>query len=448
MNKRFGLTTDRVIVVFICLAAIIFGLVVRFLPEIYLKQGKDAYENQDYITAYNTLSKANKISKKNQDIRYYYAKTLTKLKPTLKIQKELYLIAESNINDSARLTATLKIAELKERFLKPFANNYIEQVPAEVGVVRWDLSSFPLKISIQKKVKGLPDYFETEIIRALNQWRESTRFVKYNIVDNTENANIIIEIVPMPKDVCNQAGCHYAVGVTTPMITNKGILHKMTITLYDKDPLGTYFTDKELYNTVLHEMGHALGIMGHSYNSNDLMYMADENSSSLFNQYRSGFQYLSQADLNTINLLYRMMPEVTNIALSSVDTKNMFYAPIIIGNSKTRSAKKLQEAENYIKKAPDLANGYIDKAIALSELNRVPEAIKALEDGLKIAKRDEDKYVINYNAAVIYLNNGMPSQGKPYALAAQRLSDTTEVQMLIQDIDNAIKQRNDILKTE
>ena len=63
----------------------------------------------------------------------------------------------------------------------------------------------------------------------------------------------------------------------------------MTITIYDKDANGSYFSDRQLYNTVLHEIGHALGIMGHSYSTDDLMYMAEGGMSVADVAYRCGF---------------------------------------------------------------------------------------------------------------------------------------------------------------
>ncbi|MBP3924843.1 matrixin family metalloprotease [bacterium] len=437
LNKKSGITPDRIIIIFICVIAVAFGIFVEFLPSFYFNAGKKCFDNQDYVAAYTNFSKAYNISKKDKKIRYYYTKTLTKLSPTIKIQKELFKISESNVNDSAKTTASIKIEDLRNRFTALTSDNYIEQVPSESGVIRWDLKSFPLKIAIKTDITGLPEYFEVQTLKALNQWRNSTKFVTFNIVENPEIANILIEFVPMPKDVCKENSCYYVVGNTVPTIKN-GILKKMTITIYDKDPRGNYFSDKELYNTVLHEMGHALGIMGHSYNSDDLMYMSNENSNSIFSQYRSEFQYLSTSDLNTINLLYKMYPDVTNIAHDQIDKTGLIYAPIILGNNKSRSEKKLKEAENYIKKAPDIVNGYIDKAIALSELERVDEAIASLEKGLSISKRNEEKYVIYYNAAVIYINNKKPEQAKIYAQKAQQIDNSEEIQNLIKNINDMI----------
>ena len=134
--------------------------------------------------------------------------------------------------------------------------------------------------------------------------------MKFSSTNNANDADILVKFENLPNDVCDGNGCKYVVGFTTPSIKNN-ILKKMIITLYTKDPNGNYFSDKELYNTILHEAGHALGIMGHSYSSDDLMYMATEGSN-FYTPYRSSFQYLSSQDINTIKLLYKLVPAITN----------------------------------------------------------------------------------------------------------------------------------------
>ena len=40
----------------------------------------------------------------------------------------------------------------------------------------------------------------------------------------------------------------------------------MTMKFYIKDINGKFFTANQVYNTALHEIAHALGVMGHSNN--------------------------------------------------------------------------------------------------------------------------------------------------------------------------------------
>ena len=330
----------------------------------------------------------------------------------------------------------MEISKWQNNIKANIGDNYIEQVPLDNRIIRWDEKTFPLKVAITDKSNiELPPYYRVEILEAFAQWQSSTNFLKFSEVSNPKDANIVVEILPLPNNVCEGKVCRYVVGYTTPKI-NGSKLKKMTITLYDKDPYGNYFSDKELYNTILHEIGHALGIMGHSYSSEDLMYMTNQ-SSNFYVPYKSSFQYLSSKDINTINLLYKLIPDITNTSLKQFDTKRLIYAPIILGNSKNISSRKLQEAKNYIKNAPDISGGYIDLGIAYAELDKPKQAINAMNKALELAKSDNDKYMAKYNLAALYMNNGKLDQALKYAQEAQNIYNSDEIKELITNISHA-----------
>ena len=435
MNSK---TRDRIIIILICVSAIIFGIVVKILPSYYFNLGKTQLDKQNYVEAYNNLKKAYSFDHTNKDIRYYYVESLSHLVPSIMIQKELFEISDSKEHDSAQNLASIKIGELRAKLTAMVTDNYIEQVSNENGIIRWDKSAFPLKVFIQIADSNVPDYYKVEILRALNQWHTITGFLSFALVDNQDAANIYIKIAPLPANVCSNGECKYVVGETSPTI-QKGILKKMTITLYDKDAHGQYFSDKEMFNTILHEMGHALGIEGHSYNSNDIMYMSQSGAEDIYAPYKSSFQYISSADLNTITLLYNMVPDITNIATDKINVKGLIYPPIILGNSETRNSKKIQEAENYIRKAPNIPGGYIDLAGAYGEAGNVTLALKTMDKAMTVAQKDDDKFIIKYNSAVICANNGRLSKAETFAREAQNIKNESDVQELLANIQ---KQKN------
>lgn len=380
--------TDRIFTVTICTLAILFAVIVKLLPPFFYAQGNINFKKADYVKAHNFYKKAYNFDKNNLDYRYYYVQSLLHLSPSITVQKEVFEMSMSEKKDSAQLAAEDKVSEWKNNVLQNIGNNYIEQAPLDNGIIRWDESSFPLKVFLTNQSDiNIPEYYTEEIFRALTQWEKSTGFIQFKKTDKSKSANIIIKILPLPNDVCDNNQCKYAVGYTTPNYKNN-FLKNMTIVLYAKDPYGNFFSNKELYNTILHEIGHALGIMGHSYSSEDLMYMSSENSNNIYAKYRSSFQYLSSKDINTIKLLYKLMPTITNT--HNISTKGLIYAPIILGTNKDISQRKLKEAQNYIQKAPELPNGYIDLGIAYAELGKEKEAINAMEQGLKLSKNNSE----------------------------------------------------------
>lgn len=430
-------SNDRQFTIFICTIAIIFGIVFKLMPSYFYWQGQKEYKKQEYSNAHKYLKNAYNFSKHNKDYRYYYVKTLTHLKPTLTVQKEIFELASSSQKDSAQQIAERTVTNWKNKIISYIGDNYIEQAPLDKGIMRWDSAKFPLKVAIINSVKSnIPAYYNTEILKAFGQWQASTNFITFATTNSEKDANIIVKITPTPSNLCSEKNCKYVVGYTTPDYKDSK-LNSMTIVLYSNDPNGNFFSDKELYNTILHEIGHALGIMGHSYSSEDLMYMATENDNNYYAPYRSSFQYLSSKDINTIKLLYKMFPNITNTPLENLETKGQIYAPIILGTSSQISSRKLKEAQNYVKNAPDIAGGYIDMGIAYAELNRYKDAIKSLEKGYTLTKSDNEKYIILYNLAAIYMNIQKYDTALEYAQQAKQLYDNEEIKELIMNIKHA-----------
>ena len=321
--------------------------------------------------------------------------------------------------------------------------NYIEQAPFDKGILRWDINKFPLKVSIiNNSGTTIPPYYQSEILKAFSQWQSSTGFITFATTNNSNNADIIIEIKQTPSDICNGDSCKYVVGFTTPDYKGE-ILNNMKIVLYTTDPNGNFFSDKEMYNTILHEIGHALGIMGHSYSTEDLMYMStDSATNSYYAPYRSSFQYLSAQDISTIKLLYKMLPTITNVPQKDIKTNGLIYSPIILGTSNQISLRKLKEAQNYIKNAPDIAGGYIDLGIAYAELKKYSEAVKALNKAEELAKSDGDKYIIYYNLAVINMNHNKLDLASKYATDAQNITNNDDTKELLSNIEHAKQSKN------
>ncbi len=428
---------DRKITIIICSFAIIFGIIFKFLPSYYYWHGHNFLKKENYTKARENFKKAYFFNKSNKDYRYFYAKSLVNLPADADVQKELFAIAVSDQEDSAQQTASDKISEWKNNLKINIGDNYIEQAPLDSGILRWDEKTFPLKVSIIDESRlALPAYYRIEILKAFAQWQSSTGFITFAITDNPKNANILVKISPTVQNECEEQNCKYVVGYTTPDYSGN-LLKKMTIILYSKDPFGNFFSDKELYNTILHEIGHALGIMGHSYSTEDLMYMSSDSTSSFYAPYRSSFQYLSSKDINTIKLLYKLIPTITNTPVENFDTKGLVYAPIILGTSTEISSRKLKEAQNYIKNAPEIASGYIDLGIAYAELNKPGEAMRAMRKAYELSKSDNEKFLSAYNLAVMYMNSGHLEKAENMANEAKNISYNEDVKELLLNIKHA-----------
>lgn len=427
-------------IVLIVTTAILIYFFHKILPDIYSNLGQKAYEHGDYSQAYSNLKTAVQLSPKNRDARYYLVQTLIKLPPTLAIQKELYKISQANLADSADLIADRQISKWRNQISFNAGENYIEQVPFNDKILRWDAAKFPLTVSIENdSPNNLPQYYKEEIEKAFLQWQSSTNnFISFKFIEDPKNAQISVKIISTDqREKCKEQECKYVMAFTMPYIKGD-LLQKMEITFYDSNNLAQPFSEKEIYNTALHEIGHSLGIMGHSYNKDDLMYMEENSQKDVFEQSQSDFQLISPNDLNTLNLLYKLIPDITNTDLNEFDTSRQFFAPIVMGSNEQINSRKMLEAQNYINSAPNLPNGYIDLSAAYAEQKEYNSAIEALNKALELSSSDNEKYVIYYNFAVIYMNIRDWDDSLKYAQLAKQTLQGQPPSSSNSDIDGLI----------
>lgn len=414
---------------------IFVGLYVVYtsIPKKQYEQGLACYNIEDYVCAAKNMQVVLKYNSNNLDARYYYVKSLSALGPNYYREKILYNFATCKIDDSAKTVANNTLANWYKEIMHYYPYNYIDQVLSGKNIIRWNKETFPLQVYIEEN-NNVPKHFKTAVTSAFNKWANSIDFLSFKLTQNPDNAQIILNFENTPKNNCDQVGCHYTTGYTIPIITHK-TLKQMHITLYDKDLRGEYVPENKLYKTAIHEIGHALGIMGHSYDKEDIMY-SEEKKEDVYTKYKSDVHSLSEADKNTIKLLYRLEADITNTEENKI---NLIYSPLIIGQSNERLNNKIHELEVYIRKAPEVAAGYINLGGLYAENDDFIKAKNYLEMGLKYANIDKDKYAIYYNLAYVYYRIKDYSQALNYCKKAQNINSTPQVLELMKAINSELK---------
>lgn len=110
------------------------------------------------------------------------------------------------------------------------------------------------------------------------------------ITQDRKKADIVVDIVNSLER--SRGDGYYKQGNTDINYNQKGEINTAHIKLLQTDNHGNYLSKTKLYAVAIHEIGHAIGIMGHSQSKNDVMY--GFNATSEF----------SAKDKETIRLMY------------------------------------------------------------------------------------------------------------------------------------------------
>lgn len=166
------------------------------------------------------------------------------------------------------------------------------------GIMFWPQSSMPIKVYIAAadNVPGYHKAWREILIRSFADWSTaSAGLVRFQMVPRREQANIQCDFVadgPGSQSTDNNAEAGEAKMFMDANGLSSGTIQILTKSLSSVLPL----TDNRIRLICLHEIGHALGLAGHTLNPGDIMFY----STSFKDEWRD----LTGRDARTIQRLY------------------------------------------------------------------------------------------------------------------------------------------------
>lgn len=414
----------------IILTSILVGTIIisKNISPICYAIAKNHFNKQKYAQSLPYFEYAIKANPNDLDAYYYYAKALDELQMSYAVQKKLFALSKQKKSGAAASIASNEIQKYKQFILSHVGPNYIQQVAYQNKILRWDTKKFPLKVYVEEN-SSLPNYYISNVKKAFKTWEDATDgLIRFEFIDTPLNADIDFKFINKDNSTCEEENCQYILAFARPTVSGNK-LKKFDIRFSTANNLNQAFLPKEIYLGTLHEIGHSLGIIGHSFYEANLMYPSSVEEDPSHSKHRA--RGINIEDLNTIRLLYAFLPDISNGHFSPKEQQRLIYPPIILGDETEVTNKKIEQAKKYIKQAPHIPVGYIDLAIGYYEIGNYQAAVKNLEKALELTDTDAGKFPILYNLTLTHFENKDYDNAIIYGQMGLNIKNAVELNALV-----------------
>ncbi|MBX9690054.1 MAG: tetratricopeptide repeat protein [Candidatus Obscuribacterales bacterium] len=249
--------------------------------------------------------------------------------------------------------------------------DYLAQIPRD-KLQPWPKERNPIKIYIAP-ADGVPGYrpsFGQDLNRAIYAWSQALKgVIDFGLVERPEQADISIHWEHGYKNALMKAE-----GGDCRTLANGEGLQKATITLLTDDPSSTdKLNDARVNWVALHEIGHALGISGHSNNPKDVMYFAVPLTDDM--------PVLSARDVKSFFRLYTEKLSDTWLSLNDQAIRLMKAGKVAEALDKLNAAYKINPSERVLRENLLIAEARLSsELLAAGKINDAePHLLRALD---------------------------------------------------------------------
>lgn len=225
-------------------------------------------------------------NKDNPAYKLYYGNSLYAQKRYAYAKIQYTEIIQKYPNSAAAISAKKNLA-LTENMLKNIKTSKIHDTGSyvdEISTAKWKV--MPIKVWVESGI------YKASAKKAFTEWQTKTQgIVRFYFIENPKDAQITVSF----NEDISQTASGDALGITNLSIVGGKYINRAEMNIKTTTKAGAKQSSAQVYSIVLHEVGHALGVRGHSNNRYDVMYPSDDN-------YRN---VLSNRDINTVKQIYK-----------------------------------------------------------------------------------------------------------------------------------------------
>lgn len=445
MKKIIKILCIFLIVIICVLSAFVF-LARTYGDRLVCSYADKLYEDKDFKTAYMLYDAINVYRPDNEEYQYKLTQCLIKMPLFYSVQKKLVEIAQQDDGSRSEKLATDLILRFRSKIYSKMGDNYANNSIHNNIVLRWGLKSFPLSYYISAE-SDTPNYYIEMAKSAFADWqRESEDFVKFVQVSNPATAKIIVKFSGQ-ADISNNNGhnSEYKAAVTSPVIDNETNLKQMKINVLIKNNLGEFLTPQQIKTLMAHEIGHSLGIWGHSDDNKTIMYYSLNNP---YDYYEKRIDTsLNSKDLATLKILYSFAPDICDNQEEILSKEKFIYPPMLLSPIDNTKSKQLEQARRLIEEHPNDMSYAFALADAYNQSGKYKESIDLM---IFLSQQTNDRNLLSllyYNIANNYLSLKDVDKALEYAQKALSSANTLDNRSLVAyvkyckgDLDSAEKE--------
>ena len=427
--EKFFKKLSYVLVVLIALGALIYYISISFGDKILCFYADKLFKDDDYSSAYSVYDFVSTYKPENADYQYKKTLCLSKMPLSYSVQKQLVEIAQKDDGSASEKLATDVILNFRKKIYEKFGPIYTKDALYEGVVLRWSKSSFPLTVYIDKP-KDMPQYYYDQAVKSFEDWqRETEDFVKFTQVSNSATAKITVKFFGTAENTQTPAKKEYKAAITSPIIEKEKFLKQMIINILIKKDSGDFFSPKEIKTVITHEIGHALGLWGHSSDNRTIMYYSLDNP---YDYYEKRIDTsLNGKDLATLKILYSLAPDITDNPDEFKMRERYLYPPMLFSPVDDVKNKTLAKAEALLKEHPDDLQYALSLADAYNQNGKYQDSVNLM---IFLLDKTKDKYLsglLCYNIANNYISLNDFENALYYAKQSLTFSNSLDNKTLI-----------------